>query len=367
MSIASELTNLEGNIEDSYDAVNDMGGIVPAQRNMDNLDQAIRTIPQSTGPTPGDGTLTIQQDGSTLGTFTANQSTNTTVNITSPGVTTFYFTNNVFGPDVHISIYSDQAKTTAVPASTVVDAYKRGKVILVGSYNNNHSETYELSEVTETTDSFVYLVAFGRERSQVTWAYSTPSSTTTMNFFDTQMEKKLVAGSNITLSSDVNATTISATDTTYSDFTGATSSVAGTSGLVPAPAAGDENKLLRGDGTWVAQNEPIVAWLNWNSIGTDLEVLGTVTGQFMDGYTSATAVGASFFAGAVSDNKQVVIRTGGGLPVPGRDWATEIVRPVQVNYDGMGSATMYFWHETMFVCAQCPDSGTTWTFTKLSV
>lgn len=48
MSIASELTNLEGNIEDSYDAVNDMGGIVPAQRNMDNLDQAIRTIPQNT-------------------------------------------------------------------------------------------------------------------------------------------------------------------------------------------------------------------------------------------------------------------------------------------------------------------------------
>lgn len=51
MSIASELTNLEGNIEDSYDAVNDMGGIIPAQRNMDNLDQAIRTIPQNQGTT----------------------------------------------------------------------------------------------------------------------------------------------------------------------------------------------------------------------------------------------------------------------------------------------------------------------------
>lgn len=51
MSIASELTNLEGNIEDSYDAVNDMGGVIPAQRNMDNLDQAIRTIPQSQGAT----------------------------------------------------------------------------------------------------------------------------------------------------------------------------------------------------------------------------------------------------------------------------------------------------------------------------
>lgn len=37
---------------------------------------------------------------------------------------------------------------------------------------------------------------------------------------------------------------------TYSDFTGATSSSAGTHGLVPAPAAGDEGKALHGDGTW---------------------------------------------------------------------------------------------------------------------
>ena len=33
-------------------------------------------------------------------------------------------------------------------------------------------------------------------------------------------------------------------------FTGATSGAAGTSGLVPAPAAGDDGKYLKGDGTW---------------------------------------------------------------------------------------------------------------------
>lgn len=36
----------------------------------------------------------------------------------------------------------------------------------------------------------------------------------------------------------------------YSDFTGATSSAAGAHGLVPAPAAGDQDKFLKGDGTW---------------------------------------------------------------------------------------------------------------------
>ena len=40
------------------------------------------------------------------------------------------------------------------------------------------------------------------------------------------------------------------TNTTYSDFTGATSGAAGAHGLVPAPAAGDQVKYLRGDKTW---------------------------------------------------------------------------------------------------------------------
>lgn len=37
---------------------------------------------------------------------------------------------------------------------------------------------------------------------------------------------------------------------TVSDMTGATASDGGTHGLVPAPSAGDENKYLKGDGTW---------------------------------------------------------------------------------------------------------------------
>ena len=40
------------------------------------------------------------------------------------------------------------------------------------------------------------------------------------------------------------------TDTKYSAFKGATSSAAGGSGLVPAPAQGDQDKFLKADGTW---------------------------------------------------------------------------------------------------------------------
>ena len=58
----------------------------------------------------------------------------------------------------------------------------------------------------------------------------------------------LIAGTNITIAQD--GKTISATDTTYSDMVGAGASEAGTHGLVPAPASGDNTKFLRGDGTW---------------------------------------------------------------------------------------------------------------------
>lgn len=69
---------------------------------------------------------------------------------------------------------------------------------------------------------------------------------------DTYVQKKLTAGANIQISANDE---ISATDTTYSDFTGATSSTAGTAGLVPAPASGEMDKYLKSDGTWATVSQ----------------------------------------------------------------------------------------------------------------
>lgn len=49
---------------------------------------------------------------------------------------------------------------------------------------------------------------------------------------------------------DITSLGIPGQDTTYSDMTGAGASFSGVHGLVPAPAAGDQTKFLRGDGTW---------------------------------------------------------------------------------------------------------------------
>ena len=70
---------------------------------------------------------------------------------------------------------------------------------------------------------------------------------------DTYVQKKLTAGSNI----QINGTTISATDTTYSDFVGTDGQTAGTAGLVPAPATTDAGKFLKADGTWDDAGSPI--------------------------------------------------------------------------------------------------------------
>jgi hypothetical protein len=82
----------------------------------------------------------------------------------------------------------------------------------------------------------------------------------------------LTAGTNITIASD---NTISATDTTYDVFTGATASTDGTSGLVPAPVIGDEIKYLKGDGTWTEMTDIVLSSDTWD--GTNRSLRSAVT------------------------------------------------------------------------------------------
>lgn len=60
--------------------------------------------------------------------------------------------------------------------------------------------------------------------------------------------------------------TIALTDTTYNAFTGADGTNAGSSGLVPAPSATDNDKYLKGDGTWASVS---------GGSSTDVQINGT--------------------------------------------------------------------------------------------
>lgn len=216
MSIATELQNYADGLDDSYDAVDDMGGIIPAHKNMNNLDQAIRTIPQNTGIT----------------------------------ATTFHW-----GGSPNYSMYKDSGYTTAATYSDIATAYAGGLVYIA---DGEDEVTYVVvSDIPDAHTITVTGIALpGYEGGSTSYTYASSTWTKTATEFQT----KLTAGSNV----QINGTTISATDTTYSDMVGATSLDAGSHGLVPAPAAGDESKVLSGAGTWVAQTAAQVN-SDWNS------------------------------------------------------------------------------------------------------
>ena len=112
--------------------------------------------------------------------------------------------------------------------------------VLVDSTHSNAATYYRCTE-SGGVKSWSYIGAEG--------AYYTKSETNTLL---NAKQNTIIAGSNIAINGD----TISATNTTYSNFVGADSITGGASGLVPAPSAGDEGKFLKGDGTWAT----IVSW-----------------------------------------------------------------------------------------------------------
>lgn len=73
------------------------------------------------------------------------------------------------------------------------------------------------------------------------------------NIADTYIKSLSVNGRTITYTKgdgDTGIITTQDTNTTYSNMKGATTSAAGSSGLVPAPSSGAANRYLRSDGTW---------------------------------------------------------------------------------------------------------------------
>ncbi len=89
------------------------------------------------------------------------------------------------------------------------------------------------------------------------------------------IQTKLTAGSNV----QINGNAISATDTTYNNFIGADGGSGGSAGLVPAPVASDNVKVLKGDGSWSSVNTDNIA----NSAVTNAKInAGAVSADKID-------------------------------------------------------------------------------------
>ena len=124
------------------------------------------------------------------------------------------------------------------------------------------------------------------------------------------------------LCSDGTWATISGSGTPVSVFTGATSQAAGTSGLVPAPTTSDTAKFLRGDGTWatVTGGSSGITGITLASTSLTPDANGVVTISAMTGCSSSTA-GTTGIVPAPSSGDQDKFLSGdgtwksGGLPM----------------------------------------------------
>lgn len=201
-------------------------------------------------PAAGDDTKYLSGDG-----------TWKTINASS--VTVFY--NNYNSPAG--ALYSDSAMTTAVKGEDVEAAFNQGKVIICYKSSSDGNRYVEVTSLGYFRWSAKYLdvgmaMASGT-RFTVHFHYG-DKTTTTCSRVVTTFQEPLTAGSNISITSGPNGEIISATDTTYSAFTGATSSVAGSAGLVPAPTTSDPDKFLKGDGTWGAVTTNALLIKEWS-------------------------------------------------------------------------------------------------------
>lgn len=194
-------------------------------------------------PTISTATLTIQRNGTDVATFTTNDPNPVTANILVP-------TNNA-------QLTNGAGYQTASDVQSLITG--KQDVLTPGNNIQINGNTISATDTKYSAGSGLNL-------------------TGTVFTADTDvLQSKLTAGNNITISSG----TISATDTTYSDFTGADASTAGTHGLVPAPIAGDQNKFLRGDGTWANDNTELVemaygesnAWAKFIAAYTDKKIV----------------------------------------------------------------------------------------------
>lgn len=222
-------------------------------------------------PTVNDATLTIQKNGTTVNTFTANASSNVTADITVPTDTSDltngagYITSSAL-PTKTSDLQNDGADGT----STYVEADELG----AAAFSNEYSDLDNTPTIPTVNNGTLTITQNGTSKGTFTANSSTNE-------------------------------TIALTDTTYSNFTGATSMTAGAAGLVPAPAASDPDKFLKGDGTWAtvqAGSSGLVLYAN-NSLHTP----GSITGVYSDSGLTTMADTSDMIA-TIDDGGSVVIK-----------------------------------------------------------
>lgn len=244
-------------------------------------------------PTAGDANKALKGDG-TWGEVSSG--------------TIFYMNASETGATRHL--YKSPDMTGLATMQDIIDANEEGQVIVRISTSadpTSYSDMYLQNAYVATGD---YQMIFLDNRFYYGFD-TTLTSDNTFSFSKRELQDKLTAGTNV----QINGNTISATDTTYTHFTGATASTDGVQGLVPGPLAGDQDKFLKADGTWATVQGGggnTVAIYRYTDPNT-----GDFAGLFEDAQCTTEIFGDDLIA--LFQNNRIVVY------VPGETWYTEMV------------------------------------------
>ena len=204
-----------------------------------------------------DGTFSLEAGARVIVDFNtiANTADNPTLNVAHTGA------KNIFHK--HIKITTDISKTLLFGiCDFVYDGYQWN---LIGGNYIDTNTTYSnfvksgsnaKSGLVPAPDKTAGTTKYLREDG--TWQVP-PDTNTVYTHPTTSGNKHIPSGGKegqiLRWSADGTAVWGADNNTTYSDMKGATSSAAGTHGLVPAPASGSQASFLRGDGKWAVPTD----------------------------------------------------------------------------------------------------------------
>lgn len=227
-------------------------------------------------PTVNNSTITITQNGISKGAFGLNQTNGLTIPLTD---TTYSQATSTTLGLVKIG-YTASGKNYPVSLSS------EGKMFVNVPWTDTNT-TYSVATqsanglLSSTDKTKLDGIASGANN------YSLPAASSTIRGgiklgYSTNGKNYAVQATNEQLYVNVPWTD---TNTTYSTFGAASSSAAGSTGLVPAPAAGKQTSFLRGDGTWVIPSQPTV-----NNPTITIKQAGAVKGSFTLNQSGAATI-----------------------------------------------------------------------------
>ncbi len=172
---------------------------------------------------------------------------------------------NVLCVNLTVSVSSDYNPTITADKTyaEIVAAYNAGKYVYVlipledsvycsfplTEYRSSSNIIFFSNAIAEMS-KYYYVFTCTSDGTTDTWNID-PVEYATRDSLNNLVKNITISGKTITITKYNGSTsTITTQDTTYSVFTGATSSAAGSRGLVPAPASGKQDYFLKADGTW---------------------------------------------------------------------------------------------------------------------